>query len=193
MYTLLLHHVARYITLEEPAQQLFCDALEVKKLRKHQYLLQEGDICRRDYFIVAGGVRQYETTTDGREHTVHFGFEDWWMTDRHSLLTHTPSVYNIQALEATTVLQLHQETLETLYHTVPQLERYFHRVLQQTCAMWQQRILLLQKSAAERYEAFLKDYGPIEQRLSQQHIASYLGVTRETLSRLRSQPGRLSQ
>lgn len=131
MYTLLLNHIARYITLDAQAQQTFCAVLEQKKLRRNQYLLQEGDICKRDYFVTKGGVRQYEVDAEGRERIIHFGFEDWWITDRYSLL--------------------------------------------------------LQKSAEDRYDAFLEDYGAIEQRLSQQHIASYLGITRETLSRIRRQ------
>lgn len=187
MYTLLLNHVARYVTLDEPAQQIFCSALERRKLRKHQYLLQEGDVCKRDYFVIKGGVRQYEVDTAGKERIIHFGFEDWWITDRYSLLTQTPAVYNIEALETTEVLEINMEALEELYRKIPLLERYFHKVLQQSYAIGQRRILLLQKSAEERYHAFLQDYGAIEQRLSQQHIAAYLGITRETLSRIRSQ------
>jgi CRP-like cAMP-binding protein len=192
MYTLLLNHVARYITLDEPAQQIFCSALEWRKLRKHQYLLQEGDVCKRDYFVIKGGVRQYEVDTAGKERIIHFGFEDWWITDRYSLLTQTPAVYNIEALETTEVLEINMEALEELYKKIPLLERYFHKVLQQSYAIGQRRILLLQKSAEERYHAFLQDYGAIEQRLSQQHIAAYLGITRETLSRIRSQAAKKS-
>lgn len=190
MYTRLLNHIARYITLDETDRQIFCNALELKKLRRNQYLLQEGDICKRDYFVIKGGLRQYEVDTEGRERIVHFGFEDWWITDRYSLLTQTPSVYNIEAMEATEVLQINADALEALYSEVPVLERYFHKVLQQAFAIGQKRVLLLQKSAEERYYAFLEDYGAIEQRLSQQHIAAYLGITRETLSRIRSQAAR---
>lgn len=187
MYSLLLNHVSGYISLNEDEQQIFTAALELKKLQKHEYLLQEGDICRRDHFVINGGMRQYEITPDGREHIIHFGFENWWITDRYSLITQTPSIYNIQALEATEVLQIDMKAIEALYLKVPLLERYFHLVLQQAFASWQGRILLLQKSAEERYLAFLSHYGHIEQRLSQQHIASYLGITRETLSRIRAQ------
>jgi CRP-like cAMP-binding protein len=187
MYTRLLNHVARYIPLDDTAGQIFCNALELKKLRRHQYLLQEGDICKRDHFVIKGGLRQYEVDTEGRERIIHFGFEDWWITDRYSLLTQTPSVYNIEALEATEVLQVNIDALEVLYTEIPVLERYFHKVLQQAFAVGQKRVLLLQKSAEERYNAFLEDYGGIEQRLSQQHIAAYLGISRETLSRIRSQ------
>lgn len=137
MYTRLLHHVARYIPLDDAAAQIFCNALELKQLRKHQYLLQEGDICKRDHFVIKGGLRQYEVDMEGRERITHFGFEDWWITDRYSLLTQTPSVYNIEALEVTEVLQINMDTLEALYIEIPVLERYFHKVLQQAFAVGQ--------------------------------------------------------
>lgn len=190
MYIRLLDHITRYISLNEAEQQLFMDALELKQLRKDEYLLREGDICKRDHFVIKGGTRQYEIAPDGKEHIIHFGFEDWWITDRYSLITQTPSVYNIQALEATELLQIDMPTLEALYLKAPRVEKYFHIVLQQAFAAWQGRIRILQKSAEEKYHAFLADYGHIEQRLSQQHIASYLGITRETLSRIRAGKGK---
>ncbi|WP_212004877.1 Crp/Fnr family transcriptional regulator [Chitinophaga sp. HK235] len=187
MYSLLLQHINRYVQLNEEELHAFCNALELKKLRRHHFLLQEGDICKRDYFVIKGGLRQYETDKEGKERIIHFGFENWWITDRHSLITQTPSIYNIEALEPTEVLQINKTTLETLYDRIPRLERYFHLVLQESFALWQQRILQLQKPAEEKYRAFQAEYGAIEQRLPQQYIASYLGITRETLSRIRSQ------
>lgn len=187
MFDLLLKHIAGHVSLEPGEQQLFCDALQRRQLRKHQYLLQEGDICKHDYFVIEGGLRQYETDEAGREKTIHFGFENWWIADRYSLLTGTPSIYNIQALEKTVVLAIRKDKLEDLCLQIPRLERYFHIVLQHAFAAWQGRILLLQKSAEEKYKVFMQQYGTIEQRLSQQHIASWLGITRETLSRIRSQ------
>jgi CRP-like cAMP-binding protein len=122
----------------------------------------------------------------GREKIIHFGFENWWINDRYSWLTSTPSIYNIDALEDTEVLQIKKDTLEQLFVEIPLLERYFHIVLQHAFAYWQERILVLQKPAEERYAHFRKLYVHLEQRLSQQHIASYLGITRESLSRLRN-------
>jgi CRP-like cAMP-binding protein len=190
MYELLQAHIARYVSLPAREQQVFFDALQYKQYRRHQYLLQEGDICKHDYFVVEGGLRQYEVDQAAREKTIHFGFENWWISDRYSLLTGTPSIYNIQALEKTTVLYIHKDTLEKLFLEIPRLERYFHIVLQHAFAVWQGRILMLQKPAEEKYQEFLQHYGAIEQRLSLQHIASYLGITRETLSRIRSQAAR---
>ncbi|WP_205513243.1 Crp/Fnr family transcriptional regulator [Longitalea arenae] len=187
MYELLTNHIARHVSLHESDLQTFFTALKLVKLRRHQYLLQEGMICRHDNFVIKGGVRQYEVDNKGREKVIHFGFQDWWITDRYSWLTGLPSIYNIQALEDTELLQIDKDTLDQLFMTIPPLERYFHIVLQHTFAYWQERILVLQKPALERYLHFRKLYGHLEQRLSQHHIASYLGITRESLSRLRAQ------
>ncbi|WP_207515247.1 Crp/Fnr family transcriptional regulator [Longitalea luteola] len=187
MYDLLSNHIARHVTLSELDQQTFFAALKPVKLRRHQYLLQEGMVCRHDHFVIKGGVRQYEVDNKGHEKVIHFGFQDWWITDRYSWLTGSPSIYNIQALEDSELLQIDKDTLDQLFINIPRLERYFHIVLQHTFAYWQERILVLQKPAMERYLHFRKLYGHLEQRLSQQHIASYLGITRESLSRLRNQ------
>lgn len=187
IYKALLAHISRYVSIPGNELQPFLDALELRKFGRHEYLLHEGEICRHDHFVIKGGMRQYEFTADGREHTIYFGFEDWWLADRYSLITQTPSIYNIQALEPTEVLQINQLRLQELFTHIPRLENYFHLVLQQAFATWQSRILLLQKTGEEKYSVFLRDYGHIEQRLSQQHIASYLGITRETLSRIRKQ------
>ncbi|MBO9203050.1 MULTISPECIES: Crp/Fnr family transcriptional regulator [Niastella] len=186
MYPLLSNHIARYVSVDEQDLHTFCATLKSVKLRKYQYLLQEGTICRHDYFVIKGGVRQYEVDDKGREKVIHFGFEDWWINDRYSWLTSSPSIYNIQALEPTEVLQIEKDTLEQLFITIPRLERYFHIVLQHAFANWQGRILVLQKPAIERYAHFRNLYGHLENRLSQQHVASYLGITRESLSRLRN-------
>ena len=186
MYPLLLSHIARYVSIGEAEQEKFCSALKLVKLRRHQYLLQEGAICQFDCFVIKGGLHQYEMDKKGREKIIHFGFENWWINDRYSWLTNTPSIYNIEALEDTEVLQIKKDTLEQLFVEIPLLERYFHIVLQHAFAYWQERILVLQKPAEEKYAHFRKLYAHLEQRLSQQHIASYLGITRESLSRLRN-------
>ena len=185
MHSLLRDHIARYVSFDQNEMQRFENALEWKKLRKHHYLLQAGDVCKYDHFVIQGGVRLFESDNKGKEAVIQFGFEDWWITDRYSLITGRPSTYNIEALEATEVLQIKRETLDELCLAFPKIERYFHIVLQHAYAAWQERILFLQKPAEERYLQFMRMYGGIEQRISQRHIASCLGITRETLSRLR--------
>lgn len=186
MYELILAHVGRHVTLDKQDQDKFCEALQLRKLRRRQYLLQEGDYCRYDHFVIKGGLRQYEVDEEGRENVMQFGFEDWWITDWYSMLTNTPTVYNIEALEDTEVLQIERAKLEQLFLEIPLLERYFRIIILNAFVALQRRVLFMQKSATERYEEFLVRYAHVEQRVSQQHVASYLGITRETLSRLKS-------
>ncbi|GAA0548428.1 Crp/Fnr family transcriptional regulator [Chitinophaga japonensis] len=187
MYELILAHIARHVTLDKQEQDAFCAALQHRKLRRRQYLLQEGDICRHDHFVIKGGLRQYEVDADGRENVMQFGFEDWWISDWYSMLTNTPTVYNIEALEDTEVLQIERIKLEQLFITMPKLERYMRIIMLNAFVALQRRVLFMQKPSAERYAEFLRRYAHVEQRVAQQHVASYLGITRETLSRLRSQ------
>lgn len=115
-----------------------------------------------------------------------FGIEDWWVGDLYSFLTQTPATYFIEALENTTVLQIAKADLEKLYERVPKFERFFRIILQNAFIAQQQRInQTLSLKAEEKYDHFLKKYPQLEQRLSQKHIASYLGITPEFLSMLR--------
>lgn len=186
MFPLLSAHIDRYVSMPENEKRQFFGSLILKKLKKNQFLLQAGEVCLHENFVINGGVRLYEADQKGNENIVYFGFEDWWLTDKYSYLTGTPSPYNIQALENTEILTIHKENLERLFLEIPVLERYFHIVLQETFAAWQNRILLMRKPAEEKYKEFHAIYGHLEQRIPQHHIASYLGMTRETLNRTRS-------
>ncbi|WP_143306910.1 Crp/Fnr family transcriptional regulator [Chitinophaga vietnamensis] len=193
MYEPILAHIARYVTFTPEETRLFCEALQYKKVRRRQYLLQEGEICRYDYFVVSGCLRQYEVSDNSRENVVQFAFENWWMSDWYSILSGTPTIYNIDALEDAEVILIEKSVLEKLFTQIPALDSYFRTMLLQAYAALQRRILYLQKPAEERYAEFIKHYSWFEQRVSQQHIASFLGITRETLSRLKSQQAKQSR
>ena len=112
--------------------------------------------------------------------------EGWWIGDLYAFLSETPATLCVDCLEASQVLLLEKEKLEALYHAVPQLERFFRLLLQRAFLSAQRRSMdLIRKQAAERYADFLQQYPQIEQRVSDRQIASYLGITPESLSRLR--------
>lgn len=188
MHDLLLKNFARYIALDEAEKERVVAHFRFRKYRRRQFLLQEGDVCRHQFFILKGAVRLYEVTPEGKENVLQFAFEDWFIADLVSYFTEGPSDYAIDALEDCEVLCLDRADLEALYHQVPKLERFFRIVFQNALITSQWRHGIMQKSAEERYAAFQKRFPFFEQRVAQQHIASYLGVTRETLSRLRSSP-----
>ncbi|WET51049.1 Crp/Fnr family transcriptional regulator [Chryseobacterium indologenes] len=186
-YENILNHISQYISLSESEKETLYSSIKYKKLKRRQYLLQEGQICTYDYFVISGCLRQYEVSRNGRENTVQFAFENWWISDWHSMIHSQPSVYNIEAMENSEVFMVEKDELEKLYAAIPQLESYFRKILLNAFISLQKRILFQQKTAEERYLEFIKSYGWFEQRLSQQHIASFLGITRETLNRLKGQ------
>ncbi len=187
MYDLILKNISRFITLTPEEEQYFTSLLKIKKLRKKQYLLQEGEINRYDYFVNKGCLRTYTIDEKGLEHIVQFSIEDWWAGDMYSFLTQTPARYTIDALEDTELLCLEKNALEELYVKIPKFERFFRHLLQNAFVSLQERITAnLSQTADERYCNFINKYPLMEKRLPLKQIASYLGITPESLSRIRS-------
>jgi len=185
---LLLKNLARFITLDQKEEAYLISKLKIKKLRKRQYFLQEGDVCKYQAFVSKGCLRSYEIDKKGVEHVVQFSPEDWWIGDIYSFYTNEPSRLNIEALEDTEVFVFDKDVLEDLYTNIPKMERYFRLLMQNGLIALSQRIISsLSKSAAERYCDFIQRYPQIEQRVPNHQIASYLGIKPESLSRIRNQ------
>ena len=188
MYDLILKNISRFITLSSEEEQYFTSLLKLKKLKKKQYLLQEGDISHHEYFVNKGCVRTYTIDEKGQEHIIQFAIEDWWTGDMYSFLTHTPAKYTIDALEDSELLCLEKSGLEELYIKVPKFEKFFRHLLQNAFVSLQERVIgNLSQPADERYCTFITKYAEMEKRLPLKQIASYLGITPESLSRIRSQ------
>jgi CRP-like cAMP-binding protein len=187
MYELLRSHFRKYVQLTDEEFQLSITFFRHKKFRKHQYILQEGEISRYETYILKGCTRSYEVDDDGLEHIIQFGVEDWWVGDMYSFLTQTPSRLNIDCLEDTEVLQISQDDHDRLCNEVPKLERHFRKLIQNAyCASIQRIYSNLSKPALERYNEFIEKYPHIQQRVPNNLIASYLGITPQSLSRLRN-------
>lgn len=187
-YDLLFDNISRHVQLNEEEKAYFISILKPRKIRKRQYLLQAGDICRYESYILSGCLRAYYVDDNGFEHTIMFGIEDWWISDFHSLLTQSPATLNIDALEDSELLQIDKQKMEELYLRVPKFERYFRIMLQNAFVAHQQRILQnISLPAEERYRLFIEKYPQLAQRLPQRQIALYLGITPEFLSKIRKQ------
>ncbi len=188
MYETLIKNLGKYVHLTEEEISVIERLFSFKKFRKKQYILQEGDITRYETFIVKGVTRTYEVDEKGQEHVLQFGLEDWWVGDLNSFLSETPTKYNIDCIEETEVLQITKENLEKLYLEVPKMERHFRIMIQNAFMASNNRVsAALAKSASEQYEEFIAKYPQIEQRVPNHQIASYLGITPQSLSRIRSQ------
>jgi len=183
----LLNHIARFVKLNADEQQVLSDHLSVKKVRKKEFLLKEGDICTANYFIVNGCFRMYFIKENGQEQIVAFGIDDWWITDYTSLETHKPSLYYIQAVEDAEVIILTKTQRDNLFDKIPMIERYFRILLQRLQGASVTRLkYLFELSAEEKYHNMNNHFPEFIQRVPQYMLASYLGITPEVLSKIRA-------
>ena len=182
----ILQHVEDRIQLTEPERQYFCSLLTVRNILPRQYLVQQGEICRYESYVCEGFLRSFYVDEQGNEHTLHFAMEDWWISDLNSFIKREPASRNIIALEKSVLLQIERQKREELMQKVPAFDRFWRILNENACMAQDQRILAnISMSGADRYDALLKKYPTIEQRLPQKHIASYLGITPVFLSQIR--------
>jgi CRP-like cAMP-binding protein len=188
MFEVLVENISKKIILTEEDQQLLQTFFIPKKLRKKQYLLQEGDVSRYLAFVEKGILRSYTVDEKGGEHIVEFAFEGWWIGDQLSFLTGEPSKYNIDALEDCELLLLTKQAEEQMLEKIPKMERFFRLLLQNHLIATQNRLASsLNNSAEEKYIQLVGACPTLPQRVPQHMLASFLGITPETLSRLRKQ------
>lgn len=163
-------------------------AAVIKKVRKRQYLLQEGDVWKYNAFVTQGCLRTYSVDEKGIEHILNFAVENWWTGDRESLQTGRPSAYNIDALEDSEVALISKEKYDQLCRDIPAFNTMVSAILEKSFRVAQSRIhTFISGSAEEKYLSFLEKFPHLVQRVPQSMIASYLGITPETLSRIRKQ------
>ncbi|ACU62045.1 Crp/Fnr family transcriptional regulator [Chitinophaga pinensis] len=159
-----------------------------KRLRKKQYLLQEGDISHYNAFVVKGCLRLYHVGDNGFEHILRFAIETWWMSDYESYNCGSQSKNNIDALEDSDLLLIDKKDFDMLVETVANFRILKDKLEAKSYNASQARILSnISDTAEKRYENFIKTYPDIYNRVPLHMVASYLGLTRETLSRIRSQ------
>lgn len=186
MYETLLKNIASFIQLTDEEKEYFLSILKPKKLRKRQYHIQAGDMCRYEAYVVKGCLRQYYVDDAGVEHTVSFAVEDWWTSDMYGLITGNPSLTNIEAIEESELLFIEKNDFDKLLDKIPKFERLFRIKLQRAFVAHQRRIIEnMSMPAEQRYLNFIEQFPSLEQRLPQRLIASYLGITPESLSRIR--------
>lgn len=190
MYKNLLAYINQYANLPLTSEEetLIRATFQPKKLRKKQYFLQEGDVCKHVGFIVKGAMRQYSVDDKGVEHIVHLYIENYWAGDRESSIMLTPSNYNIDAWEDTEMLIITRAEMLDLMEKIPALVKMI-RLMDERNAIANQRRLssTISNTAEKRYEEFADNHPQFIQRFPQHIIASYLGITKETLSRIRKQ------
>ena len=184
----LLAYISRHITLTKDEESILKEKLVFRKYLKGQYVVQQGDICRYENFVLSGCLKVFYSDARGQQHVIMFAVEEWWVSDLGSFVNQTPADYNIQCLEDCELIQFSLSTLEELYRIIPSMERFFRIIIQQAFVASQKRIVNNHcLPAVDRYLAFIKQYPGIAQRVPQYLIASYLGFTKEFLSKIRAQ------
>lgn len=183
----LREHIEKLITLTDDEFAFVSSHFNSKKFKKHQFLIQEGNSVPYSYFVVSGLLKLVHTDTNGKEHIVSFAMEDWWESDYYAFFTQTEATLSLICLEDTEVLYCSFEDYKNLCDGLQKMERFFLQKATFGFLGSQRRIISWQTSnSKERYEQLLKQYPSLFQRVSKNLIASYLGVSRETLSRLSS-------
>lgn len=182
----ILKNIHKHITLSDSEIDHLKSLLVVKDIRKKAFILQQGQICKKIYFVESGSLRAFNINKDGKESTIMFAIKDWWITDMFCFVNQKPALLFIEALEDSTVIGLDFHAMEKLYHEVPKFERFFRILFQKAYIREQLRALQnISMTTNERYLQFIKNYPTISEKITQKQLASYLGVTPEFLSSIK--------
>lgn len=188
MFDIFRKYLEDKITLTNQDYELIESVSSFKKLRKRQYLLQAGDVFRFHAFVCKGFLRNYYVDEKGQDHIMQFAPENYWTGDGESMNSGLPSKYDIDAIEESEILLLRKEDFEMIRKTIPAFNDFVNETLRKNAVVLQERIHVnISLSAEKRYSDFISKYPSISNRVPLHMIASYLGVSAETLSRVRSQ------
>ncbi len=184
----IIKHFEKQIPLNDLEKAALLNRLTERKIKRKQYILQEGDICKNFNYVVEGCFKMYGVDNNGTEHNLVFAAEDDWITDFDSLHKERPSKLFIEAIEPSTILQISKADLWYLYTNFPKFDRNFRVIIEDKYIELQNRLLQTFSSTAyQRYESFLEQYPKLSIRLPNTQIASYLGITPEFLSKIRNE------
>lgn len=158
------------------------------ELKKGDFLLKNGEQVANQYYVESGCLRTFYVDDSGKEHTLQFAIHDWWISDYTAFFSEEKAILSIEVLQDSVLYQISKKDMDSLFEQVESLNSFFRKKMERAFASFQKRILAnLSQSATERYLDFVANYPNIEQQVKNYHIASYLGITTETLSRIRKE------
>lgn len=181
-----VNKIFKNISFTEKEINFICDSFEKIIVKKGDLLLKPNLKANYQYYVESGCLRSFFINSQGKDHTTQFAIKDWWISDYISFFTESETVMSIECLQEAVIFKLSKENMEKLCTVIPEIETFFRNKLQRAFASFQKRILdYLSLSAKERYINFIEDYVTILPFIKNYHIASYLGITTESLSRIR--------
>ena len=182
----LIEYFNRILPLNEKEKAFVEEVYQERKVKKRQFILQEGEICKHNTYVLEGCFRMYFVDPNGKEHNLQFAIENWWIGDLGSFHSNSPSKLNVEAIENSIILQANKEDQLKLFTDYPKFNQIFRVLSENSMVGLQKRVLQnISSTAEERYLDFLKRYPQLFNRISNVQIASYLGVTPEFLSAVR--------
>ena len=182
-----IDNISKHISLSPQEQQLFLSKTETRHYKAKTVILNAGEVCKHSYFVNSGILRSFNINDNIVEHVLSFACSGWWIGDMYSLLSQQPGNLFIEVLEDAEVLLLSKENQEILYREIPKLERFFRILTENSLVAHQERLMdNLSLSAEQRFEKLCKKYPDLIQKVPQKQIASYLGVTPEFFSKMKS-------
>ena len=182
----LISYFDNHLTLTDEEKQAVRKSFFDKRVKRRQLILQEGDVCRLNTFVVEGCFRMYVLDDNGKEHNLQFAIENWWIGDIASFHSEEPSRLNIEAIEDSIILQIKKDDQLRLFVDYPKFNRIYRVFTENALVSYQRRVLQnISSTAEERYVDFMNRYPDFFNRISNVQIASFLGITPEFLSTIR--------
>jgi CRP-like cAMP-binding protein len=187
MFEPLITHIRKFVTLDDRQAETLAAALRYKKVDKKEFLLRETQVCTANHFVLKGCFRMFFIRDTGLEQIIQFAIENWWITDYQSLDCQQPSRFCIQAVEPSEIAILDHKLCPELFDEIPMLDRYLRLIVQRAFAASQSNLLFIYTfSGEERYHHFSDAFPGFIQRVPQYMIASYLGLTPEFVSKIKT-------
>lgn len=184
---LVLENISKHISLSSEEQEFFLSKTEARHYKSKTIILNAGEVCKHSYFVNSGVLRSFNINDNIVEHVLSFACSGWWIGDMYSLLSQKPGNLFIEALQDAEVVLLSKENQENLYSEIPKLERFFRILTENSLVANQERLMdNLSLTAEERFEKFCKKYPTLIKKVPQKQIASYIGVTPEFFSKMKS-------
>ena len=183
----LINKIKQVIPLSPEAEEYIHSIAKERMLKKGEVIIHEGQSVNKTFFVMQGSLRSYCLDKEGKAHTLQFAIKDWWISDFIAIYSNVQASLTVESITESTVVEFNTKKLNEIYGQFPELEAFQRKNLERHVVSLHKRILnQLQLTAAERYSLFLQQYPDMEKHIPNYHIASYLGITQQSLSRIRA-------